>query len=96
LYDEVLQISNVKRAGTEPRAGRVGLPDAAPSNTVNVDCSPHFDTIRRPGDDAITAASWSHSWYFTDVKFCADLAETLRGAVDRTVIAGRTAGPGKP
>jgi esterase/lipase superfamily enzyme len=90
LYDEVLQISNVKRAGVEPRVGRVGLPDNAPTTTVNVDCSTHFDTIRRPGD-----ASWSHSWYFTDSNFYADLAETLLGAVDRTVIAGRGFGPGK-
>jgi len=95
LYDEVLQISNVKRVGVEPRVGRVGLPDNAPANTVNVDCSAHFDTIRRPGDSPIAAASWSHSWYFVDPNFYADLAETLRGAVDRTVIADRGAGPGK-
>jgi esterase/lipase superfamily enzyme len=92
-YDEVLQISNVKRAGVMPRAGRVGLPDNAPANTVNVDCSAHFDTIRRTGDLA-AAASWSHSWYFTDEKFYLDLAQTLLGALDRSVIAGRGAGPG--
>ena len=95
LYDEVLQISNVKRAGVEPRAGRVGLPDNAPPNTVNVDCSAHFETIRRLGDNPIDAASWSHSWYFTDAKFFTDLAETLRGAVDRTVIADRGKGSGR-
>lgn len=94
-YDEVLQISNVKRAGVAPRAGRVGLPDNAPANTVNVDCTAHFETIRRPGDDAIAAASWSHSWYLTDANFYADFAETLHGAVDRTVVTGRTPGPGK-
>jgi len=94
-YDEVLQISNIKRAGVVPRAGRVGLPDNAPANTVNVDCSAHFNTIRRPGDDPLEAAKWSHSWYFTDADFYTDLAETLRGAVDRAVIAGRSAGPGK-
>ncbi len=95
LYDEVLQISNVKRAGVAPRAGRVGLPNNAPASTVNVDCSAHFATIRRPGDNPIAAASWSHSWYFTDSNFYADLAETLHGAIDRTVITDRTAGPGK-
>ena len=94
-YDDVLQISNVKRAGVEPRVGRVGLPDNAPENTVNVDCSAHFDTIRRPDDSRIAAVSWSHSWYFTDRNFYADLAETLLGAVDRTVIADRGTGPGK-
>jgi pimeloyl-ACP methyl ester carboxylesterase len=95
LYDEVLQISNAKHAGVEPRVGRVGLPSNAPATTVNVDCSAHFDTIRRPGDNPVAAASWSHSWYFTDANFYADLAETLRGAVDRTVITGRGVGPGK-
>jgi esterase/lipase superfamily enzyme len=94
-YDEVLQISNVKRAGVAPRVGRVGLPDNAPTNTVNVDCTAHFETIRRPGDDPVAAASWSHSWYLTDANFYADFAETLRGAVDRTVVTGRTAGLGK-
>jgi len=94
-YDEALQISNVKRAGVAPRAGRVGLPDNAPSKTVNVDCSAHFDTIRRPGADAIAAASWSHSWYFTDANFYDDLAQVLSGAVDRSVIAGRAPGPGR-
>jgi hypothetical protein len=94
-YYEVLQISNVKRAGVEPRAGRVGLPDNAPANTVNVDCSSHFNTIRRSGDGPVEAASWSHSWYFTDTTFYADLAQTLLGAIDRAVIAERGIGPGK-
>jgi hypothetical protein len=67
----------------------------APAKTVNLDCSAHFDTIRRPGDDPIAAASWSHSWYLTDVNFYADLAEVLLGAVDRLVIDGRGAGPGR-
>ena len=94
-YDEVLQISNVKHGGVEPRAGRVGLPDDAPANTVNVDCSAHFATIRRPGDDPIAAATLSHCWYFTDATFYNDLAETLRGAVDRKVIADRGISAGK-
>ncbi|MBV8565566.1 MAG: alpha/beta fold hydrolase [Methylobacteriaceae bacterium] len=89
-YDEVLQISNVKRLGVEPRVGRVGLPANAPKKTVNVDCSAHFATIRRAGDNPVAAASWSHGWYFSDRTFHADLAETLSGAVDRTVVTGRT------
>ena len=93
-YDEVLQISNVKRGGVEPRVGRVGLPDNAPPKTVNIDCSAHFETIRHPGDDPETALRWSHSWYFTDPTFYADLAQTLSGALDRTVVADRTAIPG--
>jgi esterase/lipase superfamily enzyme len=88
-YDEVLQISNIKRVGVEPRVGRVGLPADAPAKTVNMDCSAHFNKIRRQGDDPEAALLWSHSWYFADEIFYADLAQTLRGAVDRTVIAGR-------
>ncbi len=88
-YDEVLQISNVKRIGVEPRIGRVGLPTNAPAKTVNMDCSAHFDKIRRPGDNPEAALLWSHSWYFTDQDFYVDLAQTLKGSVDRTVIAGR-------
>lgn len=92
-YDEVLQISNVKRVGVEPRLGRVGLPPSPPAKTVNMDCSAHFDKIRRPGDSPEAALLWSHSWYFADQVFYADLAQTLQGSVDRTVIAGRSAIP---
>lgn len=88
-YDEVLQISNVKRVGVEPRVGRVGLPPNAPAKSVNMDCSAHFDKIRRPGDGPEAALLWSHSWYFDDQVFYGDLAQTLQGAVDRDVIAGR-------
>ncbi len=95
LYDQVLQISNVKRAGVAPRVGRVGLPDNSPENTVNVDCSARFAIVRRPDDNPVAAASWSHCWYFADQNFFSDFAETLRGAVDRTVIAGRGTGSGK-
>jgi pimeloyl-ACP methyl ester carboxylesterase len=94
-YDEVLQVSNVKRAGVADRAGRIGLPENAPPSTVNVDCSRHFETIRRPGDNPLAQASWSHGWYFTDQDFYSDFAETLRGAVDRVVIAGRSPGSGR-
>ena len=94
-YDEVLQVSNVRRAGVADRAGRIGLPENAPPSTVNVDCSRHFETIRRPGDNPLAQASWSHGWYFTDQNFYSDFAETLRGAVDRVVIAGRSPGPGR-
>jgi hypothetical protein len=92
-YDEVLQISNVKRAGVMPRVGRVGLPPNAPSNTVNVDCTAHFATTHAPAGGPIDAAAWSHGWYLTDPKFYTDLAQTLIGAVDRAVVADRGIGP---
>ena len=39
------KLSNVKRVGVAPRAGRVsrvGLPDNAPAKAVGVDCGAHF------------------------------------------------------
>jgi esterase/lipase superfamily enzyme len=95
-YDEALQISNAKRAGVEPRAGRVGLPPNAPQKTVNLDCTDRFRQVSSAaGGDPITKVEFSHSWYFGDAKFYFDLAQTLLGAVDRTVVAGRTPGEGK-
>jgi len=94
-YDEVLAISRAKNGGVDERAGRVGLPANAPANTVNLDCSHRFSEIPNPGGlDPIARAEFSHSWYFQDEKFYADLAETLRGAVDRAVVAGRSKGDG--
>ncbi|WP_158809149.1 alpha/beta hydrolase [Beijerinckia sp. L45] len=86
--DAVLQISNVKRAGVEPRAGRVGLPPNAPAKTVNIDCTDHFKTLKAPAD-AAASISFSHSWWFDDKVFYADLAATLAGTVDRTAVPGR-------
>ena len=86
--DQVLQISNAKRLGVEPRVGRVGLPADAPSTTVNIDCSAHFSAIAAGG--AADPLGFSHSWWFTDLGFYADLAQTLSGAIDRLAVAGRT------
>src|SRR5271170_5119326 len=47
-HDEVLQISNIKRVGIEPRVGRVGLPAAAPGIAVNVDCSQYYQAAIAP------------------------------------------------
>jgi len=94
-HDEILQISNVKRAGVEPRVGRVGLPDDAPEKAVNVDCSDYYQRTygARPG--IIQPALFSHSWYFDDPMFMQDLATTLRGAIDRDKIPTRGPGPGR-
>jgi len=94
-YDEVLAISRAKNGGVDERAGRVGLPPNAPSKTVNLDCSQRYNAIPNPGGlNPIAHAEFSHGWYFQDANFYADLAETLRGAIDRTVVAGRTQGDG--
>ena len=90
-YDEALMISNAKRAGVEDRVGRVGLPAGAPASTVNVDCSPRYASIPDPDPlNPIKTAEFSHSWCFSDALFYRDLAQTLRGAVDRNVVAKRT------
>ncbi len=93
LYDEALMISNAKRAGVEERVGRIGLPQGAPASTVNVDCSSRYAAL--PDADPanpIKTAEFSHSWYFSDANFYRDLAQTLKGAVDRNVVALRTVG----
>jgi len=91
-YDEVLQISNVKRIGLAPRVGRVGLPDDAPQKAVNVDCSSYFHRTYGDSDLSAAFAAKSHSWHFSDAEFHKDLATTLRGAVDRSYIATRALG----
>ena len=89
-YDQVLQISNVKRVGLSPRVGRVGLPLDAPDKTANVDCSTHFHTTYPDTGHAELDAITSHSWYFSDDAFHTDLAITLKGAIDRSLIPTRS------
>jgi Alpha/beta hydrolase of unknown function (DUF900) len=92
LYDQVLQISKAKSGGVEERVGRIGLPANAPRKTVNLDCSRRYKQIEDQGGfSPVTQATFSHDWYFSDEGFYADLAQTLRGAVDRTVVTGRVA-----
>jgi len=88
-HDEVLQISNVKRVGVEPRVGRVGLPPGAPSIAVNVDCGNYFETVVAPTLSVADIAG-SHSWQFRNPQFTDDLAQTLNGNRDRSVITTRT------
>jgi hypothetical protein len=88
-YDEVLQLSNVKRLGVAPRAGRVGLPADVPSTSVNVDCGDYYQgTMQLPPPPTLSGVR-SHSWYFGDPIFTEDLAQTLNGALDRGVITTR-------
>jgi esterase/lipase superfamily enzyme len=89
-YDEVLQVSNVKRIGFSPRVGRVGLPSDAPEKAVDVNCSKHFETAY--GSSGLVK---SHSWYFEDDEFHKDLAITLRGKIDRNYIPTRDTGEGR-
>ena len=88
-HDEVLQISNIKRVGIEPRVGRVGLPAAAPAIAVNVDCSQYYQAAIGPHAGGVAGVGTSHSWQFGDPVFTADLGQTLNGNVDRSVITTR-------
>ena len=82
-YDAALKLSNVKRAGVAPRAGRRGLPDDRPHKAVNVNCADHYAAT------FVDADNNGHSWYFGDTFFLSDLAETLAGDKDRRIIGAR-------
>lgn len=82
-FDRALKLSNVKRAGVAPRAGRRGLPDEHPDKAVNVNCGSYYKK------QFASARDNGHSWYFEDAVFLADLAATLSGDADRRVIASR-------
>ncbi|KPK61028.1 MAG: hypothetical protein AMJ59_03465 [Gammaproteobacteria bacterium SG8_31] len=89
-YDSVLKLSNIKRVGVAPRAGRVGLPERTPHKAVNVNCGPYFQGLRPDPD--VTGA-WEHAWYFDDPVFARDLALTLKGDIDRNYIPTRHRAP---
>ncbi len=88
-FDEVLQLSNVKRAGLQPRAGRVGLPPDAPPQALNVDCGDYYQAMRRTRDPKTVIGTESHSWQIGDAVFTRDLALTLNGDLDRRAMPTR-------
>lgn len=91
-FDKVLGVSNMKRLGTSPRAGRVGLPSGIPAKVVNVDCSDYFKS-KDPKQSKFTG-TFNHSWHIGDSVFALDLALTLEGDIDREVIPTRRHGLG--
>ena len=86
-FDRALRISNVKRLGTAPRVGRVGLPADAHSKCVDVDCSTHWRGLPEPDEEFI--GDFTHSWHFGDPVFARDLAYTIEGEIDRHRIPTR-------
>lgn len=86
-FDKVLGVSNMKRLGTSPRAGRVGLPLNADPKSVNVDCSSYFST--KDPSTSTFVGTFNHSWHIGDPTFALDLAMTLEGEIDRYVIPTR-------
>ena len=88
-YDEALSLSNIKRVGVSPRAGRVGMPSDAPSKAVDVNCGNYY---RANASNFAGIANASHVWYFYDSRFFEDVYHTLRGEMDRYAIPGRARG----
>ena len=86
-FDRPLKISNVKRLGTAPRVGRIGLPDDAHTKCVDVDCSGHWQGLRNNDEDFV--GDFTHSWHFGDQLFARDLAYTIAGDIDRHRIPTR-------
>lgn len=87
-FDDVLGVSNAKRLGTSPRAGRVGLTDGAHPQSVNVDCSAYFSQLD-PETQPEKTGWWNHSWHFGNRVFARDLAMTLEGRIDRNYLPTR-------
>ena len=92
-FDKVLSVSNMKRLGIAPRAGRVGLPADLPSKAVDVDCSEYFST--KDPNQSIFTGTFNHSWHIGDPVFALDLALTLEGEIDRQAIPTRKNDLGK-
>ncbi len=88
-HDSVLKLSNTKRIGLAPRAGRVGLPDNAHGKGVNVSCGEHFSSQLAENVGMMDTMMLSHSWHFDDMTFARDLAHTLKGDIDRGSIPTR-------
>lgn len=86
-YDSVLAVSNAKRLGTAPRAGRVGTPKTAHPKVANVNCGDYFKTLD-PRKQRFEG-TFCHSWHIGNRVFARDLALTLTGGIDRNVIPTR-------
>ncbi len=87
----VLKLSNVKRIGVAPRAGRVSLPESAPAKAVGVDCGARFPKTNPTTNPVVD--SISHGWSFDEPVFLKDLTFTLAGDMDRNVIPTRITTP---
>lgn len=92
-FDAALAVSNAKRLGVAPRAGRIGLPGDVTRKAVDVNCGPYFRDL--PPDPDFGGISWTHSWYIGNRVFARDLAMTLEGAIDREAIPTREKNDGK-
>lgn len=99
--DSVLKLSNAKRLGMAPRAGRIGLPGNIPAKAVNVDCTDYFqlldsDQSVQQQDQKDKIGTFDHSWHIGNQVFIRDLFELLKGDVDRNLFPTRDVSSGKP
>jgi esterase/lipase superfamily enzyme len=94
-FDAVLGVSNAKRLGVAPRAGRVGLPADANAKAVNVNCSTYFEAKDAAAVAPRQGISYTHSWYIGDRVFARDLAMTIEGAFDRHGLPTRSVVDGR-
>ncbi|MEM6482097.1 MAG: alpha/beta hydrolase, partial [Pseudomonadota bacterium] len=85
-YDKVLTLSNAKRIGVSPRAGRIGLPDSVPEKAVDVFCGAYY---KKNVDPELDELSKAHTWYFDDDRLLRDVSFTIAGDIDRAAIPGR-------
>jgi esterase/lipase superfamily enzyme len=85
-FDEILSLSEVKRIGVAPRAGRVGIPAPENSKSVDVYCGAYFDKHKSRLGNALTR---SHNWYFDDPAFLKDVVYVTEGRIDRNRIPTR-------
>ncbi|MBY6202058.1 alpha/beta hydrolase [Maritalea mobilis] len=90
-FDNVLSLSDIKRIGVAPRAGRIGIIDEPPQKAIDINCGPYFDANREGFAHLDYPA---HTWWFEDALFMEDVLHTIRGAVDRREIPTRIASDG--
>lgn len=91
-YDAALATSNVKRFASSPRLGRHGSENPSPKNVIDVDCSDRWLSYSKtdPNTNFVRDLGLSHTWYFQDTdRFYPDLAGTLIGDIDRSLLTTR-------
>jgi hypothetical protein len=90
-YDSVLKLSNAKRVGVAPRAGRVGLQENTPAKALGIDCGTRFLKTHLTTNPVVDPIS--HGWCFDDPAFLKDLTFTFAGDMDRNIIPTGVASP---
>ena len=94
VHDAVLATSNVKRFASSPRLGRHGAPKSVLDKVVDVDMSDHWLEVAKDNDvGTIGDIPLSHSFYREDKVFAQDVADTIKGDLDRRKIPTRKKHP---